>query len=101
MASKTMCSILRSKARWYEQEERNTKYVYGLEKKQHQIKTRAKLKLGENSYTEDQFEILETEKVFYESLYQCSNTNATTFENSPFFSPENITTLNEVEKGIL
>ena len=56
-------SILRSKARWLEQEKCNTKYFYGLEKRKHQIKTRSKLKMGEKSYTEDQFEILEIEKV--------------------------------------
>ena len=64
MASKTKSSILRSSARWYEQGKRNTKYFYGLEKRQHQIKTVSKLKIGENSYTEHQFEILETEKYF-------------------------------------
>ena len=75
MASKTNGSILRSKAQWFKQGEHNTKYFYGLEKRA--PKTVSKFKIGENSYTEDQFEILETEKVFYESLYQSSNINTT------------------------
>ena len=36
--------------------------------------------------------------IHLQSLYQSSNINTTTFENSPFFNPENITTLNDVEK---
>ena len=63
MVLKTKGTIL-SKARWHEQGECNTKYFYNLEKRQHNIKTISKLKVGEDSYIEDQFEILEAEKDF-------------------------------------
>ena len=56
------------------------------------------LKVGENYYIEDQFEILEEEKKFYESLYRSTNINPQNFKNSPFFNPENATALSEEEK---
>ena len=98
MLIKTKGAILRSKVRWHEQGERNTKYFYGLEKRHHDIKTVSKLKVGEHSYIEDQFKILEEEKKFYESLYRSNNINDKTFKNSPFFNPENVTALTEEER---
>ena len=58
----------------------------------------SKLKVGGDSYIEDQFEILEEGKKFYESLYSSSNINPKNFKNSPFFNPENVTALSEEEK---
>ena len=81
---KTKGAILRSKARWHEEGERNTKYFFSLEKRNHDNKTITKIKIGEDSYIEDQFEILEEQKNFYESLYRSSNINSKNFENSPF-----------------
>ena len=72
--------------RWHEEGERNTKYFYSLEKRNHDIKTISKLKVGENCYTADQFEILEEDKKFYESLYRSNKINPEKFKNSPFFS---------------
>ena len=98
MVLKTKGTILRSKARWHEQGERNAKHFYNLEKRQRDIKTVSKLKVGEDSYIDDQFEILEAEKVFYELLFRSSNTNTKNLENSQFFNPENVTALGEDEK---
>ena len=64
MLTKMKGTILRSKVRWHEEGEHSTKYFYSLEKRHHDIKTVSKLKVGENCYTEDQFEILEEEKSF-------------------------------------
>ena len=94
---KTKGAILRCKARWHEEGERNTKYYFCLEKRNHDNKTITKIKVGEDSYIEDQFEILEEQKNFYESLYHSSNINSKNFENSPFFIPENVTELTEEE----
>ena len=100
MLTKTKGAILRNKVRRHEEEERNTKYFYSLEKRHHDIKTVSKLKVGENCYTEDQFEILEEEeKKFYESLYRSTNINPEKFKNSPFFVSENVTALIEEEKN--
>ena len=76
MLIKTKGAILRSKVRWHEEGERNTKYFYSLEKQHHDIKTVSKLKVGDNCYIEDQFDILEEEKKFYESLYCSTNINS-------------------------
>ena len=43
-----------SEIAWDEERERNTKYFYSLEKRHHGIKTVSKLKVGGNSYIEDQ-----------------------------------------------
>ena len=98
MLTKTKGAILRSKVRSHEEGERNTKYFYSLEKRHHDIKTVSKLKVGDNCYIEDQFEILKEEKKFYESLYRSTKINPNSFKNSPFFNSENVTTLSEEEK---
>ena len=47
---KTKWAILRCKARRHEKGERNTKYFFSLEKRNHDNKTITKIKLGEDSY---------------------------------------------------
>ena len=63
---------------------RRKNHNFSLEKRNHDNKTITKIKVGEDSYIEDQFEILEEQKNFYESLYRSSNINSKNFENSPF-----------------
>ena len=70
MRQKTKGVIIRSKARWREQGERNTRYFFNLEKRNQSRKAVTKLKVGNDKYTFDQFEILEEEKRFYETLYR-------------------------------
>lgn len=98
MTYKTKGAILRSKVRWHEQGERNTKYFYGLEKRNFNNKTITRLKIGENAFTSNQFEILTKEKIFYESLYKTKNVNPGKFNGSIFFNPENISPLTEENK---
>lgn len=98
MIQKTKGAILRSKVRWHEQGERNTNYFYGLEKRNYNNKTVTSLKIGENIFTSNQFEILEREKLFYESLYKTKDVNPEKFQNSIFFNSENITTLTDEER---
>ena len=81
---RTKGTVLRSKVRWHEQGEHNTKYFYGLEKRNSQRKRVTKLKIGENVYTDDQFEILEEERRFYEHLYKSTCTGTEKFKDSPF-----------------
>jgi len=84
MLMKTKGAILRSKVRWHEEGERNTKYFYSLEKRHHDIKTVSKLKIGENCYIEDQFEILEEEKSFM-SRYTVPATSIPKFSKTCHF----------------
>ena len=95
---KTRGAILRSKSRWYEQGERNTRYFFNLEKRNYCKKTITKLKCSNNTYTHNQFEILKEEKDFYETLYTSKNIDNKIFSTSPFFNLENITPLSEEEK---
>ena len=95
---RTKGAILRSKVRWHEDGECNTKYFYALGKRNYTNKAITRLKIAENVYTEDQFNILEKEKCFYESLYKSKNIDAENLKNSPFFNPENINPLNEDER---
>ena len=98
MNYKTKGAILRSKVRWHEQGERNTKYFYGLEKINFNNKTITRLKIGENAFTCNQFEIPNKEKLFYESLYKTKNVNPEKFKESVFFNPENISPLTDEDR---
>ena len=64
MQYKTKGAILRSKVRWYEDGERNTRYFYNLEKRNYEKKTIAKLKRSNGTVTNDQFEILREQMEF-------------------------------------
>ena len=57
-----------------------------------------KLKLKDDTHTYDQFDILQEEKQFYESLYTSKNVDAGKFAHSPFFKPDNITPLLQEDK---
>ena len=96
MRQKTKGAIIRSKALWHEQGERNTRYFYNLEKRNQNRKTVTKLKVGSNKYTSDQFEILQEEKRFYETLYRSNSTDVS--PESTFFKPDNISPLKEEEQ---
>ena len=73
-------TILRSKARWYENGEKNSKYFLNLEKRNFLRKKISKLKLSSGEETDDAKTILEEEKTFYKSLY--SSRNGIHFSNS-------------------
>ena len=62
--------IVRSRARWHEYGEKNSKYFFNLEKRNHIRKHIRKLRLS-GVITTDPFEILEAEKYFYQNLYKC------------------------------
>ena len=53
MHQRTKGAILRSKARWHEHGERNTRYFFNLEKRNHTRKTVTKLKIGDNKPTNE------------------------------------------------
>ena len=69
MKKKTEGIIVRSRARWHEHGEKNSKYLFNLEKRNHVKKHIRKLRLS-GVITTDPFEILDAEKTFYESLYK-------------------------------
>jgi len=70
MEDKIQGTILRSKVRWYEQGERNTKYFYSLEKRNASRKHITKLQISKDKITENPDEILAEQKRYYQKLYQ-------------------------------
>ena len=66
---KTKGAMTRSKARWCEQGERNSKYFYRLERRNHSTKYITELKLSDKTTTTKPKEILNEEYRFYKELY--------------------------------
>ena len=62
--------IFRSKVRWYEEGEKNSKYFFSLEKAKYNAKTCYKLLSEAGQEITNQEEILETQKNYYQELYQ-------------------------------
>ena len=98
MRQKTKGAILRSKARWHEQGERNTRYFLNLEKRNNSKKTVTRLKLSDNKLTSDPVEILQEQKTFFQTLYKSHNTNQHNLSEIGFFSSANTCLLNENDK---
>ena len=61
--------IFRSKARWYEHGEKSSKYFFALEKAKYNAKTCYRIIDDEGNITENQKEIIEQQRQFYEELY--------------------------------
>ena len=59
--------IVRSRVRWHEHGEKNSKYFFNLEKRNHIKKHIQKLRLS-GVITTDPFEVLDAVKTFYENL---------------------------------
>ena len=68
MHFKTKGAILRSKVRWYDEGERNTRYFFNLENRCQSKKNINKLKIKDNTFIYDQYAILDKQKQFYESI---------------------------------
>ena len=98
---KTKGAIIRSRARWYEHGERNTKYFMNLEKRSHERKHIVKLKTDQNEYVEEPKRILCQMETFYKALYASQITD-NTFDASAssFLNPDNVQRLdNEQQKS--
>ena len=90
--------IMRSKVRWAELGEKNTKYFLSMEKRNYNTKYIKKL-FTENSGLEltDPSEILNEQKNFYSRLYSSNSTNSRSF-NKDHFGNISIPKLNALEK---
>ena len=93
MHFKTKGAILRSKVRWYDEGERNTRYFFNLENRCQSKKNIDNLKIDDNTFIYDQFAILDKQKQFYESIYQSRENDNNNSQESVFFKAENITPL--------
>ena len=63
--------MIRSKARWIELGEKNTKYFCALEKRNYKTKHITKLLKSDGTEVSDPKLILQEEKLFYQKLYTC------------------------------
>ena len=97
MQYKTKGAILRSKVRWHESGERNTRYFYNLEKQNYEKKTMTKLKRSNGTFTSDQFQILREPMDYYKRLYT-SDKQPENLNDSESAFTENITPLDDIDK---
>ena len=81
---KTERAMNRSKARWCEQGERNTRYFFNLEGRNHRNKYITELKT-ENLTLTNPTEILDEEYRYYKNLYTSNSTNPNDYDNVEFF----------------
>ena len=81
---KTEGGMIRSKARWCEQGERNTRYFFNLERRNHLNKYTTELKT-ENLTLSNPTEILNEECRYYKNLYTSNFTNPNDYDFVEFF----------------
>ena len=67
--SKTEGAIIRSRIKWYEEGETNSKYFFNLEKRTSNKKSINRLQLNNDNITIDPKTILQEMKQFYQTLY--------------------------------
>ncbi|KAL9962757.1 hypothetical protein ACROYT_G031895 [Oculina patagonica] len=96
---KTQGSIIRSRTRWYNEGEKNTKYFFGLEKRHYNSKTIRNLKINDNTVLNSDQEILNEARRFYQTLYTSNNssTQETTCEDL-FFRQNNDCKISDEER---
>ena len=81
LSGKTQSIIFRSKIRWYEQGEKNSKYFYGLEKLNYNNKVMRAIILADKTITRDQKKILLEQHKFYRKLCTTDKKVIFTYEN--------------------
>ena len=85
---KTRGTIIRSRARWCEHGEKNSKYFYNLEKTNQRKKHITSLKISDHTKLTDRKEILEEEERFFKEIYASKSTNPNDSEFIEFFNTE-------------
>ena len=100
MHFKTKGAILRSKVRWYEEGECNTRYFFSLENRVQTNKAINKLKINGNTYIYDQLAILDKQKKFYESLYQSKESDEDIPQGGNFLKAELATPLSPEDQKL-
>ena len=93
MHLKTKGAILRSKVRWYEEVEHNTRYFLSLESRTQTKKAIDQLKIKDNMYIYDQLAILEEQKKFYKSIYPSEESDEDISKGHNFLKAELVTPL--------
>ena len=84
-ARKTQGAIVRSRTRWYEYGEKNSKYFYSLEKTNYRRKHVASIKTHEDKKITEPKKILQAEENFFKQIYTSVNSDPQLPEFSDFF----------------
>ena len=99
---KTQRAMLRSKSRWHNEGENNTKYFLNLEKRHFSKKKNKKnikqFTSANNNVVNTDSEILKEAKSSYQNLCSSTNTQSDTKEGNMFFPDGNTLILNEQEQ---
>ena len=85
---------MRSKAKWYNEGEKNTKYFLSLEKRHFKQSTISHIKVSENVFISSDEDILCECMSFYKNLYESKVTVTNILDALVFFDGENDTALN-------
>ena len=90
---RTKGAILRSKSRWYNEGEKNTKYFLNLEKRHFKQGTISQLKLSDGFFVISDKDILSECESFYKDLYASKIDNSVNFDffqqaNEIFLTPD-------------
>ena len=96
---RTKGAILRSKARWYKEGEKNTKYFLSLEKRHFKQSTISHIKVSDNVFISSDKDILCACMSFYKSLYESKVTVTNILDALVFFDGENDTALKDYERN--
>ena len=94
---RTQGAILRSRTRWHNEGEKNTKYFLSLEKRHHKQSTISRLKKNENEFAISDKEILTECEAFYKDLYSSKIQAGSIPLDTDHFFQENDTVLNKEE----
>lgn len=89
----------RSKEKWIEEGERNTKYFLGLEKSRANAKLFPNIELDNGDIIVDQFDILKTQKNYYENIYGRTDTFSQE-KTDTFLHNCNVPKLSDKEKNM-
>ena len=95
-AYRTKGAIIRSRTRWHEQGEKNTKYFLNLEKRQNSNSCISLLKLDNGQEITNPDEILKQQKLFYKNLYTAVPTSDV--HDNRFFNDPNLIKLSDHEQ---
>ena len=90
IGSKTQGAIIRSKVKWYNEGERNTKYFHSLEKRHFNSKTIRNLVTDNGTRISTDVEILQEAKNYYESLYTSFTNKETSNEHDDISLPKTL-----------
>ena len=92
-------TIVRSKSRWYNEGEKNTKYFLNLEKRHFNKKTIKSLQLADYGIIKTDSEILQEAESFYRQLYSSYSPQVDDTYTNIFFPEENTVMLDEQEQN--